>query len=309
MKILFYCPWSSKKKWLQRIKLKFKEHRIYTLQDKFNFRDIESAIIWNLPNEIFSKLINLKLIFSLGAGTDHILNLSDYKNTPIIRIKDLNMAKRMSNHVHSQILNFQLKLNYYQKAQKNKIWLEEIETFHNKDFTVGILGAGFLGTAIGKYLQRLNYEVIGYKSSVYESNISFPIFTKRKINNFIKESDILVSILPLTPKTNNFIDQSFLKKMKKNALLINVGRGELLNEEHLIEHLKINKNFFASLDVFKNEPLTKKHNFWNHPNITITPHIAAISDVESSVTYMYQRFLSYKKNGKIISDVNLKKGY
>ena len=56
MKILFFCPWSSKKKWLQRIKLKFKGHRIYTLQDKFNFHDIESAIIWNLPNEIFSKL-------------------------------------------------------------------------------------------------------------------------------------------------------------------------------------------------------------------------------------------------------------
>ena len=309
MNILFYCPWPNKNKWHKYIKLKYKGHRIYTLQDSFNFDEIESAIIWKLPNEIFSKLTNLKLIFSLGAGTDHILNLIDYKNTPIIRIKDLNMAKRMSNHVHSQILNFQLKLNLYLSAQKKKIWLEERETFHNRDFTVGILGVGFLGTAIGKYLKRLDYKVIGYKNSTCKSNITFPIFSKREINSFIKKSDILVSILPFTAKTSNIIDKNFLKKMKKNALLINVGRGELLNEDHLINHLKINKNFFASLDVFKSEPLSKKHKFWNHSNITITPHVAAISDIESSVNYMHKRFLSFLKKGKISSDVNHKKKY
>lgn len=309
MNIFFYCPWSSKQKWLKYIKLKFKGHKIYTLDDKFNVNEIEIAIIWKLPNKFFSKLINLKLIFSLGAGTDHILNLKDYKNTPIIRIKDLNMAKRMSNHVHSQILNFQLKLNSYLNAQKKKIWLEERETFHNNNFTVGILGVGFLGLAIGNYLKQLEYKVIGYKNNKNKSHISFPIFSKKRINNFIEQSDILISILPFTPETNNFINQNFLKKMKKTALLINVGRGELLNEEHLIRHLKINKLFFASLDVFKNEPLPKNHKFWNHPNITVTPHIAAISDVESSVDYMHKYFVSFLKKGKIKSDVDQKKKY
>jgi glyoxylate/hydroxypyruvate reductase A len=97
--------------------------------------------------------------------------------------------------------------------------------------------------------------------------------------------------------------------MKKNSLLINIGRGASLNEEHLIKHLKHNKNFYASLDVFKKEPLTKNHKFWKHPNVTVTPHIAALTDIDSSINLMHERFVSYKKAGKIKSDVDSKKGY
>ena len=256
-----------------------------------------------------SQLTNLKIIFSLGAGVDNILNLSGYKGTSIVRIKDPNMAIRMSNHVLSQILYYQLKLNLYNKAQHSKKWIQEKETFLNNKIKVGILGVGFLGTFVGKYLQNLNYKVIGFKNSPSKSKISFPIYTKGKINNFIKSCDIIVSILPSTFKTDNFINNSFLKKMKKNSLLINIGRGTSLNEEHLIKHLKFNRNFYASLDVFKNEPLTKNHKFWNHPNVTVTPHIAAISDIDSSIKLMHKRFVAYKKTGKIKSDVNSKKGY
>ena len=309
MNILFYCQWPNKKNWLQSIKHKFRGQTIYTLKDKFNYQDIDCAIIWNLPNNIFSKLTNLKIIFSLGAGVDHILNLAGYKDTPIVRIKDPHMATRMSSHVLSQILYYQLKLIFYQKAQQKKTWLEEKKTLLNNEIKVGILGVGFIGTFVGKYLKKLNYKVIGFKNSSVKSKISFPIYTKRKINYFIKECDIIVSILPATSKTNNFINQSFLRKMKKNSLLINIGRGTSLNEEHLIKHLKFNKNFYASLDVFKKEPLSENHKFWKHPNVTVTPHIAAITDIDSSINLMHKRFVSFKKTGKIKSDVDFKKGY
>ena len=309
MNILFYCTFQNQKKWIQSIKKKFKQEKVYIIKDNINFQDIDIAIVWNLPNTILLQLTNLKIIFSLGAGVDHILNLSGYKGTPIVRIKDPNMAIRMSYHVLSQILYYQLKLNLYYKAQQSKKWLEEKETFFNNKLKVGILGVGFLGTFVGKYLQNLNYKIIGFKNSPLKSKISFPIYTKGKINNFITNCDIIVSILPSTFKTNNFIDHSFLKKMKKNSLLINIGRGISLNEEHLIKHLKFNRNFYASLDVFKNEPLTKNHKFWNHPNVTVTPHIAAISDIDSSIKLMHKRFVSYKKTGKIKSDVDSKKGY
>ena len=91
--------------------------------------------------------------------------------------------------------------------------------------------------------------------------------------------------------------------------MINIGRGDSLCEKDLLSHLKINKNFYVSLDVFKKEPLSKKHRFWKHPNITITPHVAAVSDIESSIDYMHERFLIFKRKGNIESDVNLKKGY
>ena len=219
------------------------------------------------------------------------------------------MASRMSYHVHSQILNYQLKLNLFQKAQVKRKWLGEMETLLNKNITVGILGTGFLGTSVGKYLKKLEYQVIGFKKSQPQGITPFPIYTKSKLEKFIQSSDIIVSILPSTKDTINFIDQKFLKKMKKNSLLINIGRGASLNEDHLLKQLNQNKNFFASLDVFKTEPLPNNHKFWNHPNITITPHAAALTDIASSIDLMHSRYLLSKKNGKFISDVNLKKGY
>ena len=290
-------------------KKKFKQHKVYTINDKIDFNIIEYAIVWNLPDKILKKLSSLKIIFSLGAGVDHIINLPSYKNTPILRVKDPNMGERMSYHVHSQILIYQLKLNLFQKAQIKKMWLGEQETLLNNQITVGILGSGFLGTIVGKYLKKLGYKVIGFKKSVPKTKIFFPVYTNNKIQNFIKSSDVIVSILPYTEETKNFINQRFLEKMKKNSLLINIGRGASLNEDHLLKYLRQNKNFHASLDVFNNEPLPKTHKFWKHPKVTVTPHAAALTDIDSSINLMHERYLTYRKTGKIKSDVDLIKGY
>ena len=309
MKILFYNPWPNQNKWILSIKKKFVGYQIYTLKDKFKFEDIECAIIWNLPDNIFKKLSRLKVIFSLGAGVDHILKLPSYKDTPIFRIKDTNMSKRMFNHILSQVLYYQLKLKKFENGKIKKKWLEEEETLLNQQITIGILGVGFLGNEVGKNLKKLNYNIIGYKNSKNNTKIPFEVFTKNQIDIFLKKSDIVVSILPATLATNNFIDQTFLKKMKREGLLINVGRGNSINENNLINHLIKNKDFYVSLDVFKNEPLTKNHKFWDLPNVTITPHIAAVTDIESSVNYIFKRINSIKKVKKIKSEVNLKKGY
>lgn len=180
MNILFYSTFSNQKKWIHSIKKKFKQEKVYTIKDNINFQDIDVAIVWNLPNKILSQLTNLKFFFSLGAGVDHILNLSSYKGTPIVRIKDPNMAIRMSYHVLSQILYYQLKLNLYQKAQQSKKWLEEKETFFNNEIKVGILGVGFLGTFVGKYLQKLNYKVIGLKTLLLNLKYLFLFIQKEK---------------------------------------------------------------------------------------------------------------------------------
>ena len=77
----------------------------------------------------------------------------------------------------------------------------------------------------------------------------------------------------------------------------------------LQKHIKKNPRFYASLDVFNKEPLIKKHKFWSNKNISITPHVAAITDHDSSISYLYERFMDFKKNKKIKSDVDIKLGY
>ncbi len=309
MSIFFYCNFKNKKQWLNSINKKFPKHKVFTIKDKPDFSKIKYAIVWNLPDTIMKKLKNVKIFFSLGAGVDHIINLPSYNKTPIVRVKDINMAERMSYHVHSQILTYQLKLYLFQKAQIQKKWLGEQNTKLNKDITIGIVGLGFLGNYVADYLYNLNYSVLGLKREIRQKESKIKIFTEKNLNKFLNLSDIVVSILPDTKKTKNLINKKFLNLMKKNSFLINIGRGSTLNEHDLLLHLNKNKNFFVSLDVFKTEPLPKNNKFWTQKNVIITPHAAALTDIDSSIDLMVNRFKHFKKTGKIKSDVNLIKGY
>ncbi len=295
--------------WKKTIKKYFKNENLITIKDYKKFDEVKYAIIWNLPDEILSKLKNLKIIYSMGAGVDHILKLKNYnKKIPIIRIKDEQMGERIANYSLAQILNYQLNFKIFQNSQIKKYWSGERTPIDNKNLTVGIFGLGFLGKHIAGLLNKLNYNVIAYKkSSTKVKNVK--IYTGKNIITFIKNSDVIISILPSTFQTHNIIDKKFLNMMKKHSCLINIGRGNTIEEKDLLNHLKKNKNFFAYLDVFKNEPLKTNSQFWKLPNVTITPHVAGVTAIESSVKYMYSVYKNIKMNKKVKSDVNLSNGY
>ena len=308
MTILFHCTFENSKEWKNKIKKKFKTKKIISIYDKNEFDKVDIAIIWNLPNQILSKLNNLKIIFSLGAGVDHILKLNDYNGTPIVRIKDPSMGELMYYYVLSQILNFQVGINDYKIAQRNKVWGKEILPSFNKDLTIGILGLGYLGSIVAKFLAKHNYNIIGYKKNRLKRE-KFKMYYNNQITNFIKSSDILINILPNTKDTKNLINSKFLSLMKKKSLLISIGRGSTVNENDLMKHLQKNKYFYASLDVFQSEPLSKKSLLWSMQNVNITPHIASITVISSAINLIFKRYSNYKKTKKIKSDVNLKRGY
>ena len=291
------------------IKKYFKNEKIISIKDYKKFNDVNCAIIWNLPDDILSRLKNLKVIFSMGAGVDHILKLNNYnKKIPIIRIKDEQMGERIANYSLAQILNYQLNFKIFQNSQIKNYWSGERTPIDNKNLTVGIFGLGFLGKHIARLLNKLNYNVIAYKkSSTKVKNVK--IYTGKNIITFIKNSDVIISILPSTFQTHNIIDKKFLNMMKKHSCLINIGRGNTIEEKDLLNHLKKNKNFFAYLDVFKNEPLESSSQFWKLPNVTITPHVAGVTAIEPSVKYMYSVYKTIKMNKKVRSDVNLSNGY
>ena len=308
MSILFHCTFENSEEWTRKIKKKFKKKCIISIHDKNKFNEVDIAIVWNLPNYTLNKLPNLKIIFSLGAGVDHILKLNDYKGTPIIRIKDPLMGELMYYYVLSQILNFQVGINEYKIAQYKKKWSKEILPPLNKDLTIGILGLGFLGSIVGKFLARNKYNIIGYKKNKYK-NEKFKIYYNKELSIFIKSSDILINILPHTKDTINFINSSFLSLMKKKSLLISIGRGSTVNENDLVKYLKKNSSLYASLDVFQNEPLSKKSLLWSLPNVNITPHVASITLIDSAINQIFEKYTKYMKTKKIKSNINLKKGY
>ena len=154
------------------------------------------------------------------------------------------------------------------------------------------------------------YEVQGFKNSKSTKNNIFPIYYKKKqLERFISTSDIIVNLLPNTRNTKNFVNKNFLNKMKKNSLLINVGRGTSVDEKALLKHAKKNSNFQVVLDVFKEEPLRKNNPFWKQNNIFITPHIASTTNIDSAVNQIFEIYNFYKKTGKVRNMVDLSKQY
>ena len=295
--------------WKKTIKKYFKNEKIISIKDYKKFNNVKYAIIWNLPDETLSKLKNLKIIFSMGAGVDHILKLKNYnRKIPIIRIKDPKMGERIANYSLAQILNYQLNFKIFQNSQNKKYWSGERTPIDNQNLTVGILGLGFLGSYIAKKLIKLNYNVIAYKKSS-KLFLNIKVYTKKNITKFIKNSDVIVSILPSTPDTDNIINEPFLKKMKKKSCLINIGRGNAIDETALVKHLKRNKDFFVYLDVFKNEPLKSSSKLWSLSNVSITPHVAGVTAIDSAVEYMFQKYQIYINNHKLKSDVKTNKSF
>ena len=188
MHIFFYATYSNEEEFLDTLRNKFKHDKVYTIKDKIDLSKIDVAMVWNLPNNIFKKMVNLKAIFSIGAGVDHILKLSNIKKLPIIRVKDPAMRIRMYNHVLSQILIFQLKLNIYDEAQRKKIWMNERYTPLNNELTIGIMGLGYIGNFVALKIKKLGYQVIGYKRNNVLKNNSFEILNAKTLCTLLNVS-------------------------------------------------------------------------------------------------------------------------
>ena len=305
MSIIFYCNWPNKQEWIYTLKKRFKSEKIQIWPKINNYEKVECAIIWNFPKGKLKKFKNLKIIFSLGAGVDHLFNDPYLPKVPIVRLKDPIMAKRMLNYIHSQILNYQLNIYKYYKNKIQRKWLEEFAVPDNNNLTIGILGSGYIGNYVAKNLYNNGYKVQGFKRTKNNKKTFYKIFDSKKyLKKFLSSSDIIINLLPNTNLTKDFVNKKFLNYMKKKSLFINVGRGTTVNESDLINHLKKNNNFKVVLDVFKEEPLKKSHPFWKQKNIIITPHVAGITNIESSVNQIYDNFRLYKKGKRIKNRIN-----
>lgn len=266
---------------------------------------VQFAIAWKQPKNVFDSYPNLKIISSLGAGADHLLNDSTIpKGITFTKVYDPSMVIQMNDYVHSCILSILLKLDHYQ-ATKN--W-DPQRKYSRKDHNIGIMGLGNIGKKVALYLSDQGFNVFGLSYS--EKNIPDVLtFTPNQIDDFLGNINILVNLLPLTKKTEGILDLNLFKRLRNPSFLINVARGNHLVDEDLIYALDTETVEAAYLDVFSEEPLPDSHPFWNRKNIHITPHIAAISDpdnVAAAIVDNYKRLLSGMKLQNVVSR---EKGY
>ncbi len=299
--------------WLSRFRTLGKNHNIRMYPEAGELADIEYVCAWKPPAGLLAKLPNLKAVFSLGAGVDHLMNDPALPNVPVVRIVDPDLTKRMCEYVVLHCLLHQRKMKLYGDQQAKKIWHEHPER-PASEVRVGLLGMGVLGQAAAAALAPLGFKVTGW-SRTKKSVPGVETFGGgAELPRFLAQTDILVCLLPLTPATRGMLNYNFFKMLARDGVLggpvlVNAGRGGLQVEKDILRALGDGTLTGASLDVFEQEPLPQESPLWAHPKIYVTPHNAAQSDPEALTKYVLDQIEAFERGEPLKNLIDRKLGY
>ncbi len=232
-------------------------------------------IIGNPPLELLEHAEKLKWIQLITAGADAYLKDNILKDSVIVTNASGAYGEAQSEFMLALTLSLYKKLNIYRDNQNNCLWNDEGNEKMLQDATVLILGMGDIGTQYAKMLKAFGVHIIGVRRSINKNNkYADEMYSFNDLAKIIHRADIVSMSLPSSPETINIMDKEMISRIKQDAVLINVGRGNTLDINALCEAIENNKISGAALDVFENEPLPRNHKIWNTKNIIITPHIA-----------------------------------
>ena len=270
---------------------------------------IRYALVWHPEPGLLASLPNLKLIVSLGAGVDHILRDPELPaDVPIVRLVDPYMTQAMSEYVALQVLRLH-RLDFDYRAQQAAAEWREHDQKNAAERTVGILGFGTLGQDAAAKLKALGFDVAGWS----RSGRAVPGFATyggaAGLDALLGRSEVLVSLLPMTPETENILDAGLFERLPRGAGLVNAGRGRQLVEADLLAALASEQISAAVLDVFRDEPLPPAHPFWRHPRIIVTPHVAAETHPPTATAIIARAIDDFEAGRPVANMIDREKGY
>ncbi len=247
-----------------------------------NRSEVNTALVWKAPYGALTDLPNLSLIQSLGAGIDHIFNDPQRpKDIPVARLVDPELTRQMVEYAVLAVLSRHRRIDELRRAAANNLWhIPQPTPFENS--RIGILGLGEIGLAIAQKLKSFQFLVAGWSRNFKQVEGITCYQGPSGLNSLLHTTDILICALPLTPVTKGILNKDTLALLPKNAYLINLARGEHVIETELLQLIEEGHISGAFLDVFQTEPLPKSHPFWNHSNITVTPHLAGLTIADSA---------------------------
>ncbi|MBU1141418.1 MAG: D-2-hydroxyacid dehydrogenase [Firmicutes bacterium] len=221
---------------------------------------------------------NLKWVQLLTAGYDRIdLDYFKRRNIVLTNAKDV-FSIQIAEDVFSKILYFNRNLKTHIANMEDGIWKYIPARYEIAHSTVGIIGTGSIGMEIAKRMKAFDTQVIGYRKTPKQLPYFDQIYHNSVgLDQLYKESDYLIVAIPLNEHTHHMVNEQAFKLMKKNAVVINIARGEIIDQDALITALKNHSIRGAGLDVMTPEPLPSQHELWKMDNVLITPHNASSS--------------------------------
>ena len=263
---------------------------------------IRYALLWKPPSCLFDGLHNLQVIFSVGAGIDHLLSCTTLPaGVPVVRMVEPVLTAGMVEYVVYNVIRFHRRMHKYDVQQQKTQW-RVLPQITAGDVTIGIMGLGVLGEAAAAVLTKMNYRVTGWSRSRKNLPGVRSYVGELELSDFLSDTQILVMLLPLDEATRHILNRGTLAQLPSGACVINAGRGGLIREKDLLSALDKGHISGAALDVFETEPLPKPHPFWRHPNVTVTPHAASLTNPATAVQFVAENIRRYR-NGMSLKHV------
>lgn len=313
MSLLVAVTWETGP-WVERFKRHLPGREIAVLGEAFDKGSIRYVATWGPKPGSLSGLPKLEAIFSLGAGVDHLMSYPDLPDVPVVRVAQDDLTHRMSEYMVMHCLMYLRDHARFAEAQKVRRWEPDRSPPIAADIRVGIMGFGVLGLDAARKLKVMGFDVAGW-SRTPKHDDDFKVYSgEGELDVFLARTDILISLIPLTPDTRGILNRNLFKKLAQDGrlggpVLINAGRGGLQVEADILACLDDGTLKAATLDVFEKEPLPEDSALWTHPRVTITPHNAAVSEPEATARYIADQIRRHEAGEPFQNVVDRLRGY
>jgi glyoxylate/hydroxypyruvate reductase A len=305
--------WSSRR-WKTRFDDVCRDRPVLLLPDAaFDPADVHYAAVWKPQPGELAAFPNLRVIFNLGAGVDALMADRSLPDVPLVRVAVSDLTARMTEYVLLHVLMHHRQELYLRNSQREKRWAPK-KQWAAGAVTVGIMGLGTLGADAAEVLRRIGFRVVGWSRSPKQIDGVECFHGEALLEPFLRQTDILVCLLPLTPETRHVLNRGLFAKLNRSSpmgapVLINAGRGGLQNEADILQCLDDGTLGAASLDVYATEPLPPESPFWSHPKVVLTPHNAADTDADEISKYVARQIERFEAGGALENIVDRKRGY
>jgi glyoxylate/hydroxypyruvate reductase A len=296
---------SNPEQWAQGLQAALPDHDVLLSPDG----EIDYAVVAKPAPGVLASIRGLKAVFSVNAGVEALLPSGVVpEGMPIVRMVDHGLAEGMLEWVLAAALAWHRNLFDYRALQLSLTWAPMQEVLA-RDRRVCVLGAGELGGRVAAALAQIGFNTRTWSRTPKQIAGVVSLFGADRLEDAVADCEILINLLPLTPATENLLDSRLFSRLKKQAVLINVGRGRHVVDEAVIDALDSGQLRAAVLDVFRDEPLPLSHPFWRHPGVYLTPHVAAPTHAASALAAIAENIRAFEAGGALRHVVDLARGY
>ena len=276
--------------------------------DAGDLKEVEYLIAWQAPSDLLAALPRLKVLFSSGAGIDHIDLAAVPAHIPIVRMVEPGIIDGMIEYISLAVLTLHRDFFDYVEAKAAHAWAP-IEVPPASARAIGVMGMGVLGRAVLDRLATYGFRLRGWNRSLRTMDGVESFAGAGQLQAFLEGSDVLICLLPLTPATKGILNRELFSALPAGAALINAGRGPHLVDADLLETLDSGRLSRAILDVTDPEPLPPDHPFWAHPRVFVTPHVASMTQPETAAPILLENLRRHQRGEPLTDLIDRGRGY